>query len=86
MGIASLLSPNEAGANSVTLGSSPRNAERRNLNPPIETNRSVHARMASLRSLWGSECSTLLPALPPNRFIRATGLIFATMQLQAQQR
>eukprot|EP00411_Alexandrium_monilatum_P108539 CAMPEP_0175776148 /NCGR_PEP_ID=MMETSP0097-20121207/74491_1 /TAXON_ID=311494 /ORGANISM="Alexandrium monilatum, Strain CCMP3105" /LENGTH=153 /DNA_ID=CAMNT_0017086675 /DNA_START=94 /DNA_END=551 /DNA_ORIENTATION=- len=48
--------PGVGGATSVTFGSSPRNAERRNLNAPVPTSFSVQARMADFWSLRWSGC------------------------------
>jgi len=72
IGMASAASPNDAGANKVTFGSSPRKADLRNLNPPEETRRSVQARMADFRNLRSSEF------LGCER-IRTDGLMCATM-------
>mmetsp|Transcript_60435 Transcript_60435/g.177252 ORF Transcript_60435/g.177252 Transcript_60435/m.177252 type:complete len:296 (+) Transcript_60435:526-1413(+) len=79
IGIDSLWMPSELGASSVTFGSWPRNAERRNLKLPLETRRSVHARMADFRSFTMSICWGVTPVRPWIRAARTCEVALTTM-------
>mmetsp|Transcript_84514 Transcript_84514/g.217703 ORF Transcript_84514/g.217703 Transcript_84514/m.217703 type:complete len:218 (-) Transcript_84514:425-1078(-) len=73
--------PNAGGAISVTFGSCPRKAERRNLKPPTDTSWSVQARIADFCSFRASRRAMERPPLerrPWRRWIRAEGLARAT--------
>mmetsp|Transcript_52492 Transcript_52492/g.139774 ORF Transcript_52492/g.139774 Transcript_52492/m.139774 type:complete len:243 (-) Transcript_52492:237-965(-) len=80
MGKASSNRPNDVGTSNVTFGSWLRNAERRNLNPELDTSRSVHRRMAAFCSLVMSTVLTeSLCANPHMRSISAFCLTLTTM-------
>mmetsp|Transcript_87742 Transcript_87742/g.226126 ORF Transcript_87742/g.226126 Transcript_87742/m.226126 type:complete len:260 (-) Transcript_87742:296-1075(-) len=80
MGMDSLWMPSEAGTSSVTFGSWPRNAERRNLKLPLETRRSVQARMADFCSFCMSSLDGPAALLRPcRRAARTCGVALTTM-------
>mmetsp|Transcript_54156 Transcript_54156/g.142644 ORF Transcript_54156/g.142644 Transcript_54156/m.142644 type:complete len:241 (+) Transcript_54156:299-1021(+) len=82
MGTASEQSPDDGGTRSVTFGSAPRKAERRNLKRPLATRESVQARMAPFCRRRAASCCPApawRPAWCSRRCPRSLGLMWTTM-------